>query len=134
MLSLTPVILSGGAGTRLWPLSREATPKPFVSLPDGETLLAKTARRAFALPGVHRLVTVTNRDHHFLTKDAYATLGVSLPETMYLLEPFGRNTAPAIALAALCVSPARQVSGRTFCHTGKRTLSVLAPTRPSFLA
>src|SRR5713101_3724282 len=98
MLSFTPVILSGGSGTRLWPLSREATPKPFVFLPDGETLLAKTARRAFALPGVQLLVTVTNRDYYFLTKDAYATLGSALPEAMYLLEPFGRNTAPAIAL------------------------------------
>ena len=103
MRSLTPVILSGGAGTRLWPLSREAAPKPFVSLPDGETLLAKTARRAFALPGVQRVVTVTNRDYYFLTKDAYATLADSQPEAIYLLEPFGRNTAPAIALAALCV-------------------------------
>src|SRR5436309_216132 len=45
-VSLVPIILSGGAGTRLWPLSREAAPKPFMPLPDGDTLLAKTARRA----------------------------------------------------------------------------------------
>ena len=51
---ILPVILSGGAGTRLWPLSREAAPKPFMPLPDGETLLGKTAARALALPGVAR--------------------------------------------------------------------------------
>jgi len=51
-MALVPVILSGGAGTRLWPLSREAAPKPFMLLPDGETLLGKTAARALALPGV----------------------------------------------------------------------------------
>ena len=71
-------------------------------LPDGETLLAKTAARALALPGVAELVTVTNREYYFHTKDAYAGLRGKLPDrTSYLLEPFGRNTAPAVALAAL---------------------------------
>jgi len=102
---LVPVILSGGAGTRLWPLSREAAPKPFMLLPDGETLLEKTARRALALPGVARLITVTNRDYFFHTRDVYASLGERLPEAAdYLLEPFGRNTAPAVAVAALFAS------------------------------
>jgi mannose-1-phosphate guanylyltransferase len=101
---LVPVILSGGAGTRLWPLSRESAPKPSMPLPDGETLLAKTARRALALPGASCLVTVTNREHYFHTKDIYAALGkgAAAPST-FLLEPFGRNTAPAVALAALVV-------------------------------
>ena len=102
-VTIHPVILSGGAGTRLWPLSREAAPKPFMQLPDGETLLAKTAARALALPGAAALLTVTNRDYYFHTKDTYS--GVQLPSgppAIYLLEPFGRNTAPAIALAALC--------------------------------
>src|SRR5690349_22970152 len=100
--SLVPIILSGGTGTRLWPLSREAAPKPFMPLPDGDTLLAKTARRALALPGVTRLVTVTNRDYFFHTRDVYAGLGdvLGVPAD-YLLEPFGRNTAPAVAIAAL---------------------------------
>ncbi len=102
---IVPVILSGGAGTRLWPLSRETAPKPSMPLPDGETLLAKTAARALALPGVTELVTVTNREYYFHTKDAYAGLRGRLPErASYLLEPFGRNTAPAVALAALWVS------------------------------
>lgn len=101
---VVPVILSGGAGTRLWPLSRETAPKPFMPLPDGETLLAKTAHRATSLAGVTGLVTVTNRDYYFRTKDVYAGLGANEPhDAVYLLEPFGRNTAPAVALAALLV-------------------------------
>jgi mannose-1-phosphate guanylyltransferase len=103
-MTLVPIILSGGAGTRLWPLSREAAPKPFMVLPDGQTLLGLTARRVGALPGAGRLVTVTNRDYYFHTKDLYAALGKDEPASAtYLLEPFGRNTAPAIALAALLV-------------------------------
>ena len=102
---LLPMILSGGAGTRLWPLSREAAPKPFMPLPDGETLLGKTASRAFALEGVDALLTVTNRDYYFHTKDTYAAMEMP-PGTaaFYLLEPFGRNTAPAIAVGALFAS------------------------------
>jgi mannose-1-phosphate guanylyltransferase/mannose-6-phosphate isomerase len=99
---LVPVILSGGAGTRLWPLSREMAPKAFMPLPDGETLLAKTAARAMALPGVAELVTVTNRDLYFHTRDVYTGLRLHCPQS-FLLEPFGRNTAPAVALAALHV-------------------------------
>ena len=99
---ILPVILSGGAGTRLWPLSREAAPKPFMVLPDGETLLGKTAARALALPGVDRLLTVTNREHYFPTRDVYARLADGRADNAsFLLEPFGRNTAPAVALAAL---------------------------------
>jgi mannose-1-phosphate guanylyltransferase/mannose-6-phosphate isomerase len=102
--AIVPVILSGGAGTRLWPLSRENAPKPFMPLPDGETLLGKTAARALRVPGARGLVTVTNRDLYFLTKDVYAALPVPVPtHPTYLLEPFGRNTAPAVAVAALLV-------------------------------
>jgi len=99
---LIPLILAGGAGTRLWPLSRESTPKPFMPLPDGETLLGKTARRALDLPGVARLVTITNRDYYFHTKDVYSSAAAEPADGLaYLLEPFGRNTAPAVALGAL---------------------------------
>lgn len=101
-MMILPVILSGGAGTRLWPLSREAAPKPFMILPDGETLLGKTAARALALPGVNTLLTVTNREHYFATRDVYAALDDRrVDAASFLLEPFGRNTAPAVAMAAL---------------------------------
>ena len=102
MNSLIPIILSGGAGTRLWPLSRQSHPKPFLQLPDGETLLQKTLQRALALPEVTRFITVTNREYYFQTRDVYAQVGgVAEREAFYLLEPVGRNTAPAIAAAAL---------------------------------
>lgn len=104
---LLPIILSGGAGSRLWPVSREALPKPFIALPDGETLLLKTLKRAIGLPGVENVLTVTNRDYYFLTRDEYeanaesALAGTKSIIYDYLLEPVGRNTAPAIAAAAL---------------------------------
>ena len=105
-MALIPIILSGGAGTRLWPLSRESAPKPLIALPgndaSGGTLLGRTFARAVALPDVAGLITVTHRDHYFGTKDAYASISaVQPPRIAYLLEPFGRNTAAAIALAAL---------------------------------
>jgi mannose-1-phosphate guanylyltransferase/mannose-6-phosphate isomerase len=104
MPSLVSVIISGGAGTRLWPLSREMAPKAFMRLPDGETLLGKTAARALSPPAVAELLTVTNRELYFRTKDLYAELGDRRPRVAsYILEPFGRNTAPAIALAAMAV-------------------------------
>src|SRR6476660_9984630 len=71
-MALVPVILSGGAGTRLWPLSRETAPKPFLTLPDGETLLSKTAARAVALPDIAGLLVITNRDYYFQTKDQFS--------------------------------------------------------------
>jgi len=102
---LLPIILSGGAGSRLWPVSREALPKPFIALPDGETLLQKTLKRAIALPGVGHVLTVTNRDYYFLTRDEYESNAAKGNSHYivhdYLLEPLGRNTAPAIAAAAL---------------------------------
>ncbi|MCK9187965.1 mannose-1-phosphate guanylyltransferase/mannose-6-phosphate isomerase [Acidithiobacillus sp.] len=102
MNPLIPVILSGGAGTRLWPLSRQSHPKPFLQLPDGETLLQKTLQRALALPEVTRFITVTNREYYFQTRDVYAQVAeVGEREAFYILEPVGRNTAPAIAAAAL---------------------------------
>jgi mannose-1-phosphate guanylyltransferase/mannose-6-phosphate isomerase len=93
--------LSGGAGTRLWPVSREAHPKPFIVLPDGQSLMQKTLLRAAALKP-DSILTITNRDYFFITRDAYAEValapGIALD---YLLEPAGRNTAPAIAAGAL---------------------------------
>lgn len=97
---LIPVILSGGAGARLWPVSREAWPKPFIRLADGRSLLRRTYERAAQLDGVAALATVTNREHFFLARDEYALLDSRLDHA-FLLEPVGRNTAAAIAMAAL---------------------------------
>ncbi|PNW00658.1 mannose-1-phosphate guanylyltransferase/mannose-6-phosphate isomerase [Pseudomonas protegens] len=104
MSTLIPCIIAGGAGTRLWPVSREAMPKPFMRLPDGESLLQKTFVRATALKDVGRLLTVTNREVFFRTLDDYRLLNKARVELDFILEPFGRNTAPAIAAAALHVS------------------------------
>ena len=96
-----PVILSGGSGSRLWPISRRAHPKPFMRLLDGETMAEKTFRRALRLANDGPVMTVTSRDHFFYTRDLYQGLDENVARHPFLLEPMGRNTAPAIALAAL---------------------------------
>lgn len=100
---LIPVILSGGAGTRLWPVSRQAHPKPFMTLADGETLLAKTLQRALRVADASApVLTVTGRDYYFLTRDEYARQPSAGDRALpFLLEPVGRNTAPAVLAAAL---------------------------------
>lgn len=102
-MKLIPTILSGGRGARLWPVSRELHPKPFIRLADGQSLLQKAFLRAAALDNVHEILTVTNRDLYFETADEYGEL--PHPETPlgFILEPQGRNTAPAIASAALTI-------------------------------
>jgi mannose-1-phosphate guanylyltransferase / mannose-6-phosphate isomerase len=103
-LKVVPVIMSGGAGSRLWPLSRETFPKPFITLPDGETLIRKTCARAAGLPGVERIVTVTNRELMFLTADEYEFVAAPDLKHSLILEPIGRDTAPAVALACLHIA------------------------------
>jgi mannose-1-phosphate guanylyltransferase / mannose-6-phosphate isomerase len=100
-VSLLPIILCGGAGSRLWPVSRESHPKPFIRLADGESLLQKAFLRAVALPGVKEVLTVTNRDLFFKTEDDFREVNAKGYTTSFILEPFGRNTAAAIATAAL---------------------------------
>lgn len=97
---LLPVILSGGVGSRLWPLSREAHPKPFIKLGDGQSLLQKSYIRARNISGSDEVVTVTNRDLFFYSKDEFEEIGVSVSKNTFLLEPVGRNSAAAIAIAA----------------------------------
>lgn len=100
-MALLPVIISGGAGSRLWPVSRESHPKPFIKLADGQSLLQKTFVRAVSLPGVEQVYTVTGREFFFKTEDEYQGVHAGKVATTYLLEPFGRNTAAAVAAAAL---------------------------------
>jgi mannose-1-phosphate guanylyltransferase / mannose-6-phosphate isomerase len=94
---LLPIILSGGAGTRLWPVSREAHPKPFMRIGGDKSLLAKTYERALAVSNQTAPLIVTNRDYYLRSHDELASQEI---KPHYLLEPAGRNTAPAIALAA----------------------------------
>jgi len=100
--TLIPVILSGGAGTRLWPVSRRAHPKPFMRLADGQSLAESTVARASRVASDEQTLTVTGRDYYFLTRDLYQKSEPD-PDHHFLLEPSGRNTAPAIAAAALWV-------------------------------
>jgi mannose-1-phosphate guanylyltransferase/mannose-6-phosphate isomerase len=102
---LIPVVLCGGVGARLWPVSRESYPKPFIKLQDGESLIQKTFKRASMQDEVSEILTVTNRNYYFQTRDEFTELSLkpSIP-LEFLLEPFGRNTAPAIALAAMDVA------------------------------
>jgi mannose-1-phosphate guanylyltransferase / mannose-6-phosphate isomerase len=96
---LVPVILSGGAGTRLWPLSRELYPKQFLPLVGERTMIQETALRTAGLPDVAAPIVVCNEAHRFLVAEQLRELGIS-PQAI-LLEPVGRNTAPAVAVAAL---------------------------------
>jgi mannose-1-phosphate guanylyltransferase/mannose-6-phosphate isomerase len=99
---LTPIILSGGSGTRLWPLSRELYPKQFLPLVGERTMLQETLQRLEGMEAAAPIV-VCNDAHRFLVAEQLRQLG-SKPQAI-ILEPAGRNTAPAIALAALTALP-----------------------------
>lgn len=111
------VVLCGGVGSRLWPVSRDLYPKPFIKLPDGESFIQKTFRRAAALPEAEHIITVTGADIYFKVKDEFEETGLNLDST-YMLEPFGRNTAPAIVAAAL----------HTMKHHSPDTLLLILPS------
>ena len=100
-MKIVSVVLSGGAGTRLWPVSRQARPKPFMQL-GGKSLLEQAVTRGQAT-GADEVLVVTNQDHLFMTQNVIGEMA-DPPATRYLLEPNGRNTAPAIVLAALEIS------------------------------
>jgi len=99
-MQLLPIILSGGSGTRLWPVSREAMPKPFMKIAGGKSLLQLTWERACALPGVSHAAVVTNMAYSYKTAEELMDQS-GARQISLLLEPVGRNTAPAVALAAL---------------------------------
>lgn len=125
MTNFVPVIICGGAGSRLWPLSRENHPKPLIKLGDGLSLVQHALKRAMGLPGAQDLITVTNRDLFFAMEDEYRQMDCKPRLARYLLESEGRNTAAAIALASLdavqafgddvilCVLPADHVVADT---------------------
>lgn len=103
---LIPVILSGGSGTRLWPLSRELYPKQLLPLVGKGTMLQETLARVAGIEGVGAPIVVCNESHRFLVAEQLRAVGVQ-PQAI-ILEPVGRNTAPAVAIAAMAA-----VSGGT---------------------
>jgi len=98
-VSICAVILAGGSGSRLWPLSRASHPKQFLSLYDNATMLQSTVKRLEGL-GIQSSVTICNEEHRFFVAEQLRTIDKL---GSIILEPVGRNTAPAIALAALSV-------------------------------
>ena len=94
---ITPVIMAGGSGTRLWPLSRAGHPKQFLALNGGKTMLQQTVERLADLPASES-ITICNEEHRFFVAEQLREIDVL---GKIILEPVGRNTAPAIALAAL---------------------------------
>lgn len=98
---LIPVILAGGVGSRLWPVSRSMLPKQFIDFPNMQgSLFQNTLSRLESVPDVEDPIVVCNGDHRFLVAEQLRQLGKE--HCNILLEPVGRNTAPAVALAALC--------------------------------
>jgi mannose-1-phosphate guanylyltransferase len=96
---IVPVILAGGSGTRLWPLSRELYPKQLINLYNEHTLLQNTIMRIQSIEGLNSPIIVCNESHRFMTAEQLRQINVS--PAAIILEPIGKNTAPAIALAAL---------------------------------
>jgi len=98
-MQIIPVILSGGSGTRLWPLSRKQYPKQYLPLVGDNTMLQETILRLSGLDNLADPIIVCNADHRFLVAEQCQQIDIKNP--VILLEPVGRNTAPAIAAAAL---------------------------------
>jgi mannose-1-phosphate guanylyltransferase / mannose-6-phosphate isomerase len=111
MMQVTPVISCGGSGTRLWPLSRAGFPKQFLSLTGNETLFQQATQRLMQLGNadiqVSKPLIVTGEEHRFLAVEQLR--GIDIEVNMALLESQGRNTAPALTLAAL----AAQLNGES---------------------
>jgi len=106
MSLVLPVLLCGGSGTRLWPLSREAYPKQFLPLAGDISLLQATCLRLHGLPGALSPLLISNEEHRFMVAEQCRQVGIR-PQSI-ILEPVGRNTAPAIAVAALHALNAQQ--------------------------
>ena len=98
---ILPVILCGGSGTRLWPLSRKSFPKQYLSInsDSNQSLLQKTQIRVMDLQGIQDPIIICNEEHRFIVAEQMREINVK-PNTI-LLEPYGRNTCPAITLATL---------------------------------
>src|SRR5579862_5575864 len=98
-LMIVPVILAGGSGSRLWPLSRSAYPKQLLPLVSGHTLLQETVLRIQSISGCAAPLVICNQEHRFLVAEQLKQIGIT--DAAIILEPVGKNTAPAAAIAAL---------------------------------
>ena len=115
--SVIPTILCGGAGSRLWPMSRSDLPKPFIKLDDNQSLLQKAFLRASSLCQGSEILTICNSRLLSRILDEYDSINSENIKTSFILEPFGRNTAPAIAAAASYISKE---------HSGETNMLILA--------
>lgn len=104
---MIPVVLSGGAGTRLWPLSRSQYPKQFLPLVSEHTMIQETLLRLCGLPDLQPPIAVCNESHRFMLAEQLQEIGFQ--PAAIVLEPVGKNTAPAVALAALCAADENDV-------------------------
>src|SRR5215467_7967402 len=102
MRTITPVLLSGGSGTRLWPVSRSLHPKQLLPITSELTMFQETAKRFAGIPGYSAPLVVCNDEHRFVVAAQLQEIGIT-PEAI-VLEPMGRNTAPAATVAALILS------------------------------
>ena len=98
-MNVYPVVLCGGSGTRLWPMSRGGYPKQYLKLTGSHTLVQQTVRRLAGMADVNKPIVITNTEQRFLVADQLRSIDV-VPSAV-VLEPVGRNTAPAVAAAAL---------------------------------
>ena len=96
---MIPVVLSGGSGTRLWPLSRKQKPKQFLALFSENTMFQETLTRLDGLENLESPIVISNHDHRFMVAEQLAELAIQ--DASIVLEPIGRNTAPALAVAAI---------------------------------
>ena len=115
MTNITPVILCGSSGTRLWPLSRKSFPKQFVPLIGNKSLLQLTLERVSLLR--NNVVCVASDEHRFLVADAVQAAKV---QGLVLLEPVARNTAAAMAIAAIAMFAAKPEALLLFCPSDQR--------------
>lgn len=104
---MIPVILSGGSGTRLWPLSRGQYPKQFLPLVSGQTMIQETLLRLTGVSGLQAPIAVCNEDHRFMMAEQLWEIGCK--PAAIILEPIGKNTAPAVAMAALSATSADDI-------------------------
>jgi Mannose-1-phosphate guanylyltransferase len=100
---MIPVILSGGSGTRLWPLSRGLYPKQFLPMVSEHTMIQETLLRLDGIPGMAEPIAVCNENHRFMMAEQLWEIGIK--PSAIILEPVGKNTAPAVAMAALSAGP-----------------------------